>query len=427
MRSGWLLLACLHALALQAQTPATCPTDNQYCREVARLRADARVRSALEWIVQNDAAAVRELIDLTQVPAPPFKEEVRGRRFAQLLRSAGADSVWTDSIGNVIGLLRGSRRQSVLALGGHLDTVFPEGTDVRVQVRGDTLYAPGIADNTRGLVGMLQVLRALRAAHLRPQSDVLFIGTVGEEGLGDLRGMKYLFRAGGPRIDTFIAVDGTEDDEVTHQALGSRRYRITFTGPGGHSWSDFGRANPLHGLGRTIHLFDEAAAAFTSRGERTSYNFGRTGGGTSVNSIPFDAWAEVDMRSESQTRLLQLDSILRASVAIALEQQNRLVREAPPLKVSVQLVGDRPSGETPANSPLVQRAGAVTRHLGGTPRLTRSSTDANIPIARGIPAITIGSGGISANSHAPNEWWINRDGARGIQRILLIALSQTGI
>jgi acetylornithine deacetylase/succinyl-diaminopimelate desuccinylase-like protein len=426
MRASFVLLGCLSAVSVQAQLPVTCPAANQYCGDVMRLRADARVRNALNWIAQNDAAGLRELIELTQIPAPPFKEEVRGRRFAELLRSAGADSVWTDSIGNVLGLRRGTRRQSVLALGGHLDTVFPEGTDVRVEQRGDTLFAPGIADDTRGLVAMLQVLRALRVANLRTQNDLLFIGTVGEEGLGDLRGMKYLFRAGGPRIDAFIAVDGTEDDEVTHQGLGSRRYRITFKGPGGHSWSDFGRANPLHALGRAIHLFDEAAAAFTARGERTSYNFGRTGGGTSVNSIPFDAWVEVDMRSESQRRLLQIDSILRTTVAAALEQQNLFVREAPPLTVSVQLVGDRPSGETPAHAPIVQRASAVTLHLGMTPRLTRSSTDANIPIARGIPAITIGSGGISANAHAPNEWFINRAGVRGIQRILLLTLAEAG-
>jgi tripeptide aminopeptidase len=423
---GSVALSLAFAVSALAQSSSLCRASDSYCAEVQRTTSDQRVAAALAWIQQNDAAAIRELIALTEIPAPPFKEEVRGRAFAQKLRESGADSVWTDEIGNVIGLRRGTRRQRVLGIGGHLDTVFPEGTDVRVQQRGDTLYAPGVGDNTRGLIGMLQVLRALAAANLRTEADVLFIGTVGEEGLGDLRGVKHLFREGGPRMDSFIAVDGS-DANITHRGLGSRRYRVTFTGPGGHSWSEFGRANPLHAVGRAIHLFDDVAAAFTASGEKTSYNVGRTGGGTSVNAIPFDAWIEVDMRSENNARLLQIDSMFKAAVRTALSEQNRLVRHGNPLTVEVKLVGDRPSGAVAADAPLVRRALAAARHLGAEPELESSSTDANVPIARGIPAITIGSGGVGGNAHAPDEWWLNRDGARGIQRVLVTLLLEAGL
>jgi len=412
---------------VSAQSSRACRADAAVCRELARIAARTDVRAALSWIEQNDATAIRDLTALTEIPAPPFAETERGRVYAEMLRAAGADSVWTDSIGNVIGLVRGSPGTRTVALGGHLDTVFPEDTDVTVKVRGDTLFAPGVADDTRGLVGMLQVLRAMRDANLRPAANVLFIGTVGEEGLGDLRGVKHLFRDGGPRIDSFIAVDGAEDVDITHQALGSRRYRVTFKGPGGHSWGAFGRANPLHALGRAIHLFDEAARSFTAAGPRTSYNVGRIGGGTSVNSIPFEAWIEVDMRSESQQRLMQIDSLFQATVQRALREYNLMPHDGEDLTVDVQLVGDRPSGEVAERAPLVQRAIAVTQYLGSSPRLDRSSTDANVPIARGIPAITIGAGGESANAHSLNEWWINRNGPRGIQRILLITLLEAGL
>jgi len=423
-----LALALIAPIApVAAQSSAACRADAAICRDLARIARRSDVRAAMTWIERNDATAIRDLVALAQIPAPPFAETERGRVYAEMLRAAGADSVWTDSIGNVIGLVRGRRGNRTIALGGHLDTVFPEGTDVTVKARGDTLFAPGIADDTRGLVGMVQVLRAIREAKLRPDANVLFIGTVGEEGLGDLRGMKYLFREGGPDIDAFIAIDGAEDVDITHQALGSRRYRVTFRGPGGHSWGAFGHANPLHALGRAIHLFDEAARNFTAAGPRTSYNVGRTGGGTSVNSIPFDAWVEVDMRSESQKRLMQIDSLFVATMHRAVREYNLMPHDGEDLTLEIERVGDRPSGEVAESAPLVQRAIAVTQFFGNEPRLDRSSTDANVPIARGIPAITIGAGGVSANSHSLHEWWTNRAGPRGIKRILLITLLETGL
>jgi tripeptide aminopeptidase len=427
-RTGlYLAFAALGAAAMPAAAQSSrCSPDNTYCAEVARLVDDAAIRRALAHVDAIDEQGIRDLITLTEIPAPPFGEAARGAAFADMLREAGADSVWTDEEGNVLALRRGAGER-VVAVAGHLDTVFPAETDVTVRQRGDTLYAPGIGDDTRGLVVLLQILRALEAANVSTEADLLFVGTVGEEGLGDLRGVKHLFRDGGPRIDAFIAVDGGGHSNITAQALGSRRYRVTFQGPGGHSWGAFGTANPAHALGRAIRIFDEAADAFTRSGARTSYNIGRIGGGTSVNSVPFEAWFEVDMRSESQTSLMQIDSLFQASVRTALDEQNDLVRRGEALTVDVALVGDRPSGETADTAGVLQRAIAVTRHFGSEPSIGRSSTDSNVPIARGVPAITIGRGGSGGNAHAPDEWWLNENGAEGIQRALLITVAEAGM
>jgi acetylornithine deacetylase/succinyl-diaminopimelate desuccinylase-like protein len=289
------------------------------------------------------------------------------------------------------------------------------------------LFAPGIGDNTRGLIAMLQVLRSLVWANLRTESDLWFIGTVGEEGLGDLRGVKHLFRQGEPRIDSFIAVDGSTDEEITNQAVGSKRYRVTFNGAGGHSYGDFGAASPIHALGRAVHIFDDAARRFTAANTGTTYNVGRISGGTSVNAIAAMAWMEVDMRSTSPQRLSAIDSIFHVSMVRALNEQNQLRKEGSELTLEARLVGDRPSGMTAGTAPLVQRAIAATRYFGLAPALDESSTDANVPISRGIPAITIGRGGISGNSHAPEEFWVNSNSPRGIRRILLVALAEAGV
>lgn len=399
---------------------------NARCTEVARIAQSPAVVRAMRFIEQQNGVARSELIALTEIPAPPFGETARANAFADLLRAAGADSVAIDSIGNVVAVRNGTSRARAVALAGHLDTVFPEGTDVTVRERGDTLFAPGIGDDTRGLIVVLHVLRALAEANIRTEADLLFIGTVGEEGLGDLRGVKYLFREGARPIDAFIAIDGGSDDGITNEALGSRRYRVTFSGPGGHSWGAFGTGNPAHALGRAILMFDTAAARFTAAGERTSYNVGRIGGGTSVNSIPFEAWAEVDMRSQSQSRLIAIDSIFRSTMQQALAEQNAMIRTGEALTVSAELVGDRPSGVTAPGTPLLDRASAVTLWTGVQPRLGISSTDSNTPISLGIPAITIGRGGVGGQAHAPGEWWLDRDSYRAVQRALLIALAEAG-
>jgi len=414
------------AVAAQASPPCDGP-ERRYCEELARLANEPAIRKAFAFLEATDAVALKDLITLTEIPAPPFKEEKRGAAFAAMLRDAGADSVWTDEVGNVIALRRGRVGGRVVALAGHLDTVFPEEIDVTVKQRGDTLFAPGIGDDTRGLVVVLHALRAMEEAGIETEADVLFIGTVGEEGLGDLRGVKHLFRKGGPRIDAFIAVDGGDDSRIVHQALGSKRYRVTFKGPGGHSWGAFGTVNPVHALGRAIRIFDEEADRFTKSGPRTSYNVGRIGGGTSVNSVPFEAWMEVDMRSESQASLLAIDSIFRSVIPRALAEQNALARRGEELTVVVEQVGDRPSGETPVDAPLVLRAMAATRHFGDVPELERSSTDSNVPISLGIPSVTITRGGIGGGSHSPGEWWINRNGPVAIQRAVLLLVAEAGL
>jgi acetylornithine deacetylase/succinyl-diaminopimelate desuccinylase-like protein len=239
--------------------------------------------------------------------------------------------------------------------------------------------------------------------------------------------VKHLFREGGPQIDAFISIDGTGHQGITHQALGSYRYRVTIEGPGGHSWGAFGLANPQHALGRAIAHFDVAADAITRAGPRTSYNVGRIGGGTSVNSIPFEAWMEVDMRSESPESLARVEAAFVAAVRRALVEENTLRRGGPPLTLRNPKIGDRPSGELDPSLPLIQRAMAATRAFGGDPEIERSSTNANIPISLGIPAVTLGRGGVGGQGHAPGEWWLNRDGHLAIQRALVVLVAEAGL
>ena len=400
----------------------------EYRREVSALAERPPVREALAYLEENASRTVRDQVALTEIPAPPFGEEERGAAFADRLREAGADAVFTDAEGNVIGVRRGTEGDGRLVVSGHLDTVFPEGTDVTVESRGDTLFAPGIGDDGRGLAATLATLRAMEAAGLRTRDDVWFVGTVGEEGLGDLRGVKHLFREGGPGIDAFISVDGDDPGRIVNRALGSRRYRVTFRGPGGHSWGAFGLGNPAHALGRAIQAFVDRADRFTASGPRTSYNVGRVGGGTAINAIPFEAWMEVDMRSLDQGRLMTLDSLFRATMREALEEQNAIRRHGPPLEADVELVGDRPSGAVAPSTPLVQRAAATARWSGADPALERSSTDANTPIALGVPAVTIGGGGEGEGAHSLDEWWRDPgDAHRGVQRLLLLVLAQAGL
>jgi acetylornithine deacetylase/succinyl-diaminopimelate desuccinylase-like protein len=398
-----------------------------YEGELAALAASPAVARALQLVEERDARVMADLLELTEIPAPPFMEEARAARFLEMLLDLGVDSAWVDEEGNVLGLRRGTGSDEVVAVAGHLDTVFPEGTDVTVRQRGDTLFAPGIADDTRGLVTVLALLRALNESDIQTSANLLFIGTVGEEGLGDLRGMKHLFHNGGPRIDSFVSIDGVGHEDITHMGLGSHRYRVTIRGAGGHSWSDFGAPNPAHALGRAIDYLDLSADAITRSGPVTSYNVGRLGGGTSVNSIPFEAWMEVDMRSESPESLERIDEVFQRAMNRAVDEANAQRREGNELTLDLELIGNRPSGEIAESDPLVQRAIAASHFLGIEPLLGRSSTDANIPISMGVPAITIGGGGEASATHAPGEWFINRNGPLGIKRALLIVLSQARI
>ena len=407
------------SLAAQSLEPA---------QELQAIFADPAVQTALRRLEAEDAETMRTLITLTEIPAPPFAEQARGLALRDMLVDAGADSVYVDDVGNVIALRRGtSGSAGAVAIAGHLDTVFPEGTDVIIRMKGDTLYAPGVGDDTRGLAAVVAILRAMNAADIKTEKDILFVGTVGEEGLGDLRGMKHLFRDGGPSIDSFISIDGLRDTSITHQGLGSHRYLVTFTGPGGHSWGAFGLLNPAHVMGRATHYFDVAADTYTRSGPKTSYNVGVISGGTSVNSIPFKASMQVDMRSLSQERLVTIDSLFHRAVRRAVAEMNASRRSGPEVNVEIKMIGDRPSGEVAEDDPLVQRAVAATELFGLEPLLGRSSTDANVPIALGVPAITIGGGGSGGGGHSPGEWFINQNGPRGIQRALLILVAQAGL
>ena len=397
-----------------------------YSAEIAALAVQPAIARALQLVDERDARTMADLLELTEIPAPPFGEEARGEHFMRQLIDLGVDSAWTDSEGNVIGLRRGLGSDEVVAVSGHLDTVFPEGTDVTVRQRGDTLFAPGIADDTRGLAAVLALLRVMNEADVQTRANILFVGTVGEEGVGDLRGVKHLFREGGPRIDSFISIDGVGHTGITHQGLGSHRYRVTIRGPGGHSWGAFGMPNPAHAIGRAIDYFDLAADAITRNGPRTSYNVGRLGGGTSVNSIPFEAWMEIDMRSESPESLETIDAVFQRAMNRAVEEANSERRDGEALSLELELIGDRPSGEIAADEPFVLRAIAATEFLGGEPSLGRGSTDSNIPISLGIPSVTIGGGGVAEGAHSPGEWFINRDGPLGIKRALLLVLAQAG-
>ena len=417
----WLTASTLALLAIPAAA-------QDHESEMRALSERSDVKWAFSVIESTRDRFVEELIELTQIPAPPFGEERRAARFASLLKEAGLPDVTIDEAGNVLARRPGDSER-VVALVAHLDTVFPEGTDVTVERDGDKLVAPGIGDDTAGLCLVLALIRSLQAAVIATEAKLLFVGSVGEEGLGDLRGVKHLFREGGPRIDSFIAVDGGSAERVMHRALGSRRYRVTFRGPGGHSWSAFGLANPAHALGRAVYHFEQSAAEFVSTGVKTSYNVGRLGGGTSVNSIPFENWMEIDLRSESPERLKQIDALLQEAVARALEESNqeRFRKRGDPLTVDVEMIGDRPSGETPVETPLVGRALAATRFFGLEPKLGIGSTDSNIPISKGVPAITIGRGGGGSGAHSLDEWWADTEGGVGVKKALLIVLAEAGV
>ena len=395
--------------------------------EASAVKSHPRVRQAIAHVLALEPASQAELIELTEIPAPPFQEHVRAKRFAEMLREAGLTDVKIDQVGNVIGRRPGKTGKRVVAYSAHMDTVFPEETDVTVRFEGEKMYAPGIGDNTRGMVNVLAVLKSIQHAGIETDADLLFIGNVGEEGLGDLRGVKHLFREGAERIDTLIAIDGGKSERIVFGGVGSHRYRLIYSGPGGHSWGAFGLANPHHALGRAIAIFDENAPSVTTVGEKTSYNIGRIGGGTSINSIPFESWAEIDMRSGSQSKLDDIDAVLQAAALQALEEENAGRLNGPPLTVEVRRVGTRPAARGDSNRDLVQRALAATLAFGVTPSLQISSTDANLPISKGIPAVTMSRGGIGGGAHSPKEWWQNLDGHLGIQIGLVTLLMEAGI
>jgi tripeptide aminopeptidase len=406
-------LAAFASLALGSQAPPAAPAAGD-------LVASAAFKRASTFIASDYDRFVNELVALTEIPAPPFKEERRAAAYLDMLRGLGLRDVEQDARGNVMGVRPGRGGGGMLAVAAHLDTVFPEGTDVRVRRAGTRLMAPGIGDNTRGLALLLAVVRALDAGGFETPVDLLFVGNVGEEGEGDLRGVKYLLRDGKyrNRITAFLAIDGGEQGTITRAGVGSRRYRVTFRGPGGHSYGAFGLVNPAYAMAAAIASLAETRVPASPK---TTFNVGALRGGTSVNSIPSGVSMDVDLRSESCAELRRLDAQFLAVVEEAVRDENRQrsTREGPVAAEPV-LIGDRPCGETPVDAPIVEAASAAVRAFGLRPAYAVSSTDSNIPMSMGIPALTIGRGGTGGRAHAPDEWTdVEPDGARRAVEVAL--------
>ena len=418
---SFLFLSCSPTLS-DAQENS--PIQEEFKDLIRELSMNARIQSAFKHIVDIDGLTQENHIYFTEIEAPPFKERKRAEALLAKLEELGVDKIWLDDVDNVIALVKGTEGKKTVAIDAHLDTVFPEGTDVKVKIKNDTLFAPGIGDDTRGVAMLVTILSAMKESGIKTKHDVLYIGSVGEEGLGDLRGVKNLFGENGPKIDSWISIDGGQIGRVNNKGLGSHRYEVTFKGPGGHSWGAFGLVNPHHALGTAIHHFTEAADEFTKSGPRTSYNVGIIEGGTSVNSIPFESKMQIDMRSESPEQLKEMDQILFTAISKAVMDQNQRKRLGDELTVDIKKIGDRPSGELSAELPLVQKAMAATAYFGKIPRLTRGSTNSNIPISMGIPAVTIGRGGVGAYGHSLREWWLNKEGYKSIQLALLLLVSE---
>lgn len=376
-------------------------------RTVARLRDD-------------DARTLNEQCELTAIAAPPFGEGPRAARMAELMTAAGLDDVTTDAEGNVVARL-GPGAGPPLVVAAHLDTVFPAGTDVTVRRQGDRLLGPGISDDGRGLAALLALSRALTDEKVALAGRLLVVATVGEEGVGDLRGVRHLFSpegAVGAGCRGFVSLDGAGNRRIVNVGLGSKRHRARVTGPGGHSWVDWRFvANPIHALGRAV-----AALADLPLPEHpaTTLTVGRWSGGTSVNAIPREAWLEVEIRSEHASTLADMEASALDILRAAVDAEDP--RRQGGLKLGLEALGDRPAGSTAADTLLVRSAAAATRALGYAPELAVSSTDANLPMSLGIPAITLGAGGEAGAAHTPDEWYRNRGGPEGLVRALLTLL-----
>lgn len=375
-----------------------------HANEVAEIIAHPAFKAAVETLDAEHDRTVADIITLTEIPSPPFKEHKRAAAYLEMLRAHGLDEVEQDEIGNVMGVRRGTGNGPLVVVAAHLDTVFPEGTDVTVRREGTKLFAPGVGDDTRSLAVLLAYLRAMDAAGIRTRNDILFVGDVGEEGRGDLRGVRHLFTKGRYRdkIEAFITVDSPQMEKIVVGGVGSKRYSVRFKGPGGHSFAAFGIVNPMYAMAQAIA---ELGRIQVPRVPNTTFCASIVGGGTSINAIPEEAWVDIDLRSESADELAKLDSRFREIVAAAVDQENTTRSTSQgAITLEIETVGDRPAGNTPINSNIVQYATAAFRAHGFTPAHTASSTDANIPMSLGIPAIKIGSGGTGGRGHSIAEW-----------------------
>lgn len=389
------------------------------------LADQAQVRSALNWLDKNLAWVSAQQVRLTEIPAPSFQEEKRAEAVEALLAADGL-LMRSDKMGNVIGELRGAQDKEVVLLSAHLDTVFPAGTPIKVKHEGDRLVAPGISDNGTGLAGLLAVAGAIYSAKIKPQRTILFAANVGEEGEGNLRGMRVLIDAYQTKLRAVIVLDGSGIEHVTTKALASRRLEVVITGPGGHSWSDFGIPNPINALVRASVRFINTKVPDVPR---TTFNLGQVEGGTSVNSIPYEAKLKVDLRSEDEKEIARLETALRecAAAGVKDEMDNARDRSRGKLDWKVSLIGSRPGGELGPDSPLLASLRAADAVVDNESREERSSTDANIPLSMGIDAISIGAGGNGGGAHSLQEWYEPAGREVGLKRVLLTLLGVSGV
>jgi acetylornithine deacetylase/succinyl-diaminopimelate desuccinylase-like protein len=389
------------AFALVAAAPALAAPNPD--TTVGQIVASPSYRAAVAAFDSDHDQWVEDIVAITQIAAPPFKEEARAKAFAEMLRKRGLDPK-IDEEGNVLALRKGTQPGPVVVVAAHLDTVFPEGTDVTVRREGTKLMAPGVGDDSAGLATLLALIDAMNAGKVQTRSDILFVGDVGEEGLGDLRGVRHLFTKGEykGRIGTFFSLDGGGLDSMTTGGTGSKRYRVTFKGPGGHSYGAFGIVNPMAALAQTVTGLYKLKVPSEPK---TTYSASVVGGGTSVNAIPAEVWLEVDMRSASAAELAKLETQFLAIVPKAVAAENA-ARSTKPGKISAELkpIGDRPAGHTDPNADIVRFAEAAFRSEGIAVKKGTSSTDSNIPMSLRIPAITMGHIADGGRAHSPDEW-----------------------
>ncbi|MGE3477354.1 MAG: M20/M25/M40 family metallo-hydrolase [Rhodospirillaceae bacterium] len=433
MRFSYRVSTSLFAAGLLFSASSALAQTSPHAAAVQAILASPAFKAAAADLDKQHGRIVDEGIMLTEIPAPPFMEEKRAKKFAEMFKEAGLADVQLDQEGNVLGFRKGTKGDGkFVVISAHLDTVFPPETDVKVKRVGNKLNAPGVGDDTFSLAAMLGMIRAMNVAGIKTRDDIMFVGTVGEEGQGDLRGVRYMFTKGPykDKIKTFFSIEAGSVASITNGAVGSKRYRFTFKGPGGHSYGAFGLVNPMYALGQ--------AAANMSQMEvpekpKTTYSIGVIGGGTSVNSIPLEGWMEVDMRSEAPAELKKIEDKILAAVQEAVKAENgRHSTKEGALTVDVKLIGDRPAGGTAEKSELVQMATAAIAAGGYKADYGYSSTDSNIPMSLGIPAITIGKNAPDnrgGRAHSLDEWIDIEKGpmVKGMTTSLSILMAVTGM
>lgn len=391
------------------------------------LLEDERVRRAFQFFDSHKEEITEEHIRICSIPSSPFNEHARAEYIKGKFQQLGLRDARIDGEGNCVALRAGKKDSPLVVVSAHLDTVFPPETDFTVHRKEEKLFAPGIADDSSGLVVLTSLLEALQIFGIETKGSLLFVATVGEEGEGDLRGVRHLLTKSewANRVNAFISFDGAGMERITNEALGSRRYRIRLSGPGGHSWGDFGTVNPIHALGRVIARLASYPAP---KSPRTTYNVGRIEGGSGVNVIAKEASMDVDLRSASVDELQRLDAFFRRALLEAIDEENRTRRHTEaPLSVDLSLIGNRPNGITSPESTIFCLAEEATKALGYKPVPDISSTDSNMPISLGIPAITLGAGGTGGNIHTLDEWFDTKQREDGLKRALLVSLGMAGL